>query len=555
MFAIRSLRLKMLVPALVTVIATLLATAMSLSLSGRSAATLASARQKNLAALIFHKDMYAKLSELNALTKWVGETDYYAQNIVFAENLYYDMADRFSKDGPAVLGKEQSEKTLAALDKYWEVANTDAARRISNRLRFKEERSKRTNALAASGTSAEEQKALAQTAEVDNMYLALYKEFEAGANDAQQQMGDALDGAVKLQRNSILWGGLILLAAAVFGALIAWFVSGATSRPVHTLSQAALRIAQGDLTQAIQVETQDEIGTLAQSFQQMVSRLRELVATLKAASEEMASAAEQLSDHTRAQSAMLERQASGVAETSSTTRELEQSSSVAASRAASVLEVARRAGEMSETGRAAAEESAGELRRIQGSVEGIVTQSTQLLDQARQVGEIVETVRDLATQSHVLSLNASIEAAKAGEAGKSFAVVAQEVRALAEQSGSGATRIGKMVEDILSAVQSTRDMTERGSQGMSGSLNRIRASGDSLREIGVVVRETSEAAMHIASAVQQQSTGITQIALAMRDLDKGMEETVGRIRALEVSAQQVAETATRISGVAAEFRL
>ena len=180
-------------------------------------------------------------------------------------------------------------------------------------------------------------------------------------------------------------------------------------------------------------------------------------------------------------------------------------------------------------------------------------QSAHLLEQARQVGDIVETVRDLATQSHVLSLNASIEAAKAGEAGRSFAVVAQEVRALAEQSGHGANRIGKMVEEILSAVQSTRDITERGSHGMAGSLDRIRASGDSLREIGVVVRETSDAALHIASAVQQQSTGITQIATAMRDLDRGMEETVGRIRALERSAQLVAETATRISAVAAEF--
>ncbi|HYD40846.1 MAG TPA: methyl-accepting chemotaxis protein, partial [Anaeromyxobacter sp.] len=255
----------------------------------------------------------------------------------------------------------------------------------------------------------------------------------------------------------------------------------------------------------------------------------------------------------RAQSAMLERQASGVAETSSTTRELEQTSSVAASHAASVLEVARKAADMSAAGQQAAERSAGELERIQASVESIVGQSSHLYDQARQVGDIVETVRDLATQSHVLSLNASIEAVKAGEAGKSFAVVAQEVRALAEQSGASATTIAKMVEDILTAVQATRETTERGSQGMAGSLGQIRASGDSLREIGSIVRETSDAALQIASAFQQQSTGIGQIAAAMRDLDKGMEETIGRIRALELSSQQVAETATRISGIANEF--
>jgi methyl-accepting chemotaxis protein len=351
----------------------------------------------------------------------------------------------------------------------------------------------------------------------------------------------------------VLAGALILLVSAVLTAVSAFLIANRASRPLRTLSAIALRVAEGDLTQEVKVESDDEVGTLARSFQRMVARLRELVGTLKVAAQELAVAAEQLSDHTRAQSAMLEMQASGVAETSSTTRELEQTSSVAASRAASVLEVARRAAEMSDAGRDSAEKSAGELQRIQASVESIIGQSSGLLDQARQVGDIVETVRDLATQSHVLSLNASIEAAKAGEAGKSFAVVAQEVRALAEQSGESAARIGKIVEDILSAVQGTRDTTERGSRDMSASLAQVRSSGESLREIGAIVRETSDAALHIASAVQQQSTGIAQIASAMRDLDRGMEDTIGRIRALELSAQHVAETATRISAVAAEF--
>jgi methyl-accepting chemotaxis protein len=357
------------------------------------------------------------------------------------------------------------------------------------------------------------------------------------------------------QEAAVWVASAVLVVAAALSLAFAWSFSGRLSGPIRALSSSALQVASGDLRQDIPPGSDDEVGQLATSFQRMVVRLRELVGVLSSTSREMALAVDQLSEHTRAQSSMLEMQASAVAETSSTTRELEQTSSVAASRAASVLEVAKRAAEMSDAGLAAAERNAGELLRIQGSVDGIVAQSTQLLEQTRQVGDIVETVRDLATQSHVLSLNASIEAAKAGEAGKSFAVVAQEVRALAEQSGEGASRIAKMVENILTAVQSTRVTTEHGSQAMTGSLTQVRASGDSLREIGGIVRETSDAALQIATAVQQQSTGIAQIAVAMRDLDKGMEETIGRIRALEVSAQEVTEAATRISGVAAEFRV
>jgi methyl-accepting chemotaxis protein len=539
----------------VAVLSTLLATGITMLMSRNAARKLEAARAKSLPTMIFFKDMDASLAKCDALLKYVGESEEWGKQINEPEDVYLDMGDRFAKDGEKAAGKERSDALLAALDKYWEAAKLDAANRVASRIRFKQERAKRPDGYHASGLTMEERAALTRTAEIDDQFKELYKKFEDGSKEAQKAMDEALADADTEQSRSIWIGALILLTSAVLAAFVAWLVSGTTSRPIHNLSQAALRIAEGDLTQEVKIESEDEIGVLARSFGQMVARLRELVSTLKSASEEMATAAEQLSDHTRAQSAMLERQASGVAETSSTTRQLEQSSSVAASRAAAVLEVARRAAEMSDAGRTAAEESAGELSRIQGSVAGIVSHNAQLLEQARQVGDIVETVRDLATQSHVLSLNASIEAAKAGEAGRSFAVVAQEVRALAEQSGQGATRIGRMVEDILTAVQSTRDMTQRGSLGMAGSLDRIRASGESLREIGGIVRETSDAALHIASAVQQQSTGITQIAVAMRDLDKGMEETVGRIRALEMSAQLVAETATRISGVAAEFRL
>ena len=552
---IRSLRWKLLLPALVATVATILAAVVTLALSRAAVVKLKAARAKSLPTMIFNKDMHASLAQVDALLKWVGETEEYSKWMGEPEDVYFDMVDRFEKEGAAAVGEAESKALLAELEAYWKANELDVAVRVSNRLKFKQERLKRPDGYHASGLTVEEQAALARTQEITNQFNALYVKFEKGATHAQEAMDKALEDAEAEQRMSLLTGALILLIGAALGIGVSWFVSGSTARPVRNLSRAALRVAEGDLTQQVKVESDDEVGVLARSFQQMVNRLRELVSTLKAAAEEMATAAEQLSDHTRAQSAMLERQASGVAETSSTTRQLEQSSSVAASRAAAVLEVARKAGEMSEAGRTAAEETASELTRIHGSVEGIVSHSVQLLEQTRQVGDIVETVRDLATQSHVLSLNASIEAAKAGEAGKSFAVVAQEVRALAEQSGQSAGRIGKMVEDILAAVQSTRDMTERGSQGMVGSLSRLHASRESLAEIGGIVRETSDAALHIASAVQQQSTGITQIATAMRDLDKGMEETVGRIRALELSAQQVAETATRISGVAAEFRL
>ena len=525
-FSLKSIRGKMVSPALSAAGAAVVAALVTVALLDRSADELAAARTRELPALFFFRDMRADLGRLDALVGSAGEEGL-AERGLESEALYSGMVARLDGEGAAAVGRDEVRSLGADLKAYWEAARTDPARR------------------AGSG----------RPRELYLRFQALYGRLESGARRTQLALEDVLRTAETRQRQSILVGALILLAFALGSAALALWGAGRAVRPVRVLSEAALRIAGGDLTQKISVHSEDELGVLAQSFGKMLLRLRELVSTLKSASEELAAAAEQLSLHTRAQSAMLERQAAGVAETTSTTRQLEQSSSVAASRAAAVIEVAKRAAETSQAGQEAAEKSAGELHRLAGSVESIVAQSSRLLEQTRQVGDIVETVRDLATQSHVLSLNASIEAARAGEAGKSFAVVAQEIRALSEQSGQGAARIAAMVEAILTAVESTRDLTERGSVGMAGSLDQIRASEESLREIGGIVRETSDAALHIAAAVQQQSTGIAQIATAMRDLDGGMEETIGRIRALEASAQLVAETATRISGVAAEFRL
>jgi methyl-accepting chemotaxis protein len=535
-----SMRLKILFPAAVAVLATLLATAVTLVLSSRAAARLDRAEQGDFRSLQLSQEMLSQLQRLQLLLQNFGATGD-ANTLDIADGLLSDMHDRLQADGTAVLGKATADDRRAKIDAYYTLARKAAI----------------IGAGRAVGTqhkpAGEDERA--RVLEADSRFVELSDVWLQDAERARAAMTQGFQEAKGRQRASILVGAGILLLSA-FGSLGfgAW-VAGRLASPIRRLSEVALRVADGDLRHDVVAETRDEVGVLADSFGRMVGRLRHLVTTLQSASGDLAAAAAQLTAHTRAQTRMLERQASGVAETSSTTRELEQVSSMAASQASSVLEVARRATELSEAGRKAAERSADELTRIQGSVDGIVTQSTSFLEQARQVGEVVETVRDLATQSHVLSLNASIEAAKAGQAGKSFAVVAQEVRALAEQSGQGAARIGKMVDEMLSAVENTRDLTERGSRGIAGSLEEVRASGDSLRSIGGVVQETSDAALHIASAVQQQSAGIVQIATAMRDLEKGMAETVEQIRVLEESAQLVGETATRISGVATEFQV
>jgi methyl-accepting chemotaxis protein len=287
----------------------------------------------------------------------------------------------------------------------------------------------------------------------------------------------------------------------------------------------------------------------------MVERLRGMLSALRSTSTELTGAADTLTHLTQAQTELLETQAWNVARTTTTTRDLERSAALASSRTDSVLAVARRAGHVGEAGQSSATRSLEGIGQIRDSVRSIISRSTQLRDQTRQVGEVVESVKDLATRSHVLSLNASIEAQRAGESGKGFAVVAAEMRALADQSGRAAAHIGKTVEDILAAIEATLRVTDASNRGMEGSMTQIRASGESLREIGSIAQQTSEAALQIAAAVTEQGHGIGQIAVAMRELNTGMEATVSRIQEVEEAAVALKKTADRIGEIAHGFRV
>jgi len=526
-------RHKMVLPAVAVAAAALVVAAVTFALSRRAATELDEVEWRHAPALERSRDLEDQLQRLQRqLQDAVLAED--PSGLEVADVTYQEMVRHLDEARAAGVDPAGAETLRHDLAAYAQVARATSTRLIRN---------EQGEAVAAA------------LKDMTTRYAALRDGTAAATARARAAMAGGFQEARSLQARSVLLGSAILLLSAAAAAAFGWWMAAGLARPLEALETAARRIAQGDLTAPIEVGSQDEVGALARSFGAMAARLREIIATLRRSSVELTGAAADLEKATRAQATVLERQASGVARITSTTHELEQTSGVAASRASSVLEVARRAGTFSEQGQGSARQSAEGIRQIQDAMSRVLAQSTQLRDQAEAVGEIVETVKDLATQSHVLSLNASIEAVRAGEAGKGFAVVAAEVRALAEQSGQAAARIGKLVQTILAAIQGTLDLTERSRQGMEGSLGAIRASGESLGEIGAIVKETADAALQIATAVQQQSGGVGQIAGAMRDLNSGMDESLTRIQALEQAAGHLRATSARISEIVAGFRV
>ncbi len=410
-----------------------------------------------------------------------------------------------------------------------------------------------TSARLAQGEHSEE--LAGKVAEMAQRYTALKAELDQAAGDHRREAELAFERVRTVSRSSLLLSLVIMgLAMATSMSLTFWLVRS-TNRPLQSLTLAARRAAQGDLTSTIEVLSQDELGELAASFGTMVGQLRQIIATLQSSSGELTGASAALNRLTDTQLRALQEQAAGLTQTSATTAELQQASALAAGNAESVLAIARQADVYSRTGQTSAEQSLEGLEQIRSRVEAIAARSVELGQRAEMIGNIIDSVRDLADQSHVLSLNASIEAARAGESGKGFAVVASEMRKLAEQSLASARQVATIVQEIQGAIHGTVAITEEGNRSMGGSLEKVRASGDSLREIGAIASKTAEAATQIASAVKQQNTGIEQIASSVTELNRAMQDTLSEIQGVTAATSRLDSMSSQIAEIVQQFRV
>jgi methyl-accepting chemotaxis protein len=300
--------------------------------------------------------------------------------------------------------------------------------------------------------------------------------------------------------------------------------------PVRELSEVTRRIVEeGDLTQEVQVMSTDELGVLAGHFKAMVERLREIPRALSAQAGALGQAVQALEAATAAQSAVVTRQATALQETQVTAEEIRQTSQVASRSAEGILGDIAKAESAGERGSAALEQSLQGLADILESVKGTSGSINELGERTRQIGGITGTVKDLADQSNMLALNAAIEAVRSGEHGKGFALVAREIRRLADQSIQSTERVREILESVRGAVGQAVAGSEDGARKVEASLQQMRASAESLRALATVVRDSSAAVRQIATAVNQQNTGVNQVFAAVVDQNKMMEESVKQL--------------------------
>jgi methyl-accepting chemotaxis protein len=346
------------------------------------------------------------------------------------------------------------------------------------------------------------------------------------------------------------------LAALAFGACLLVMIPLARvlTRPIGQLSRAALGIAQGDLRQVVSSAGNDEVADLGESFSKMTSELQAMLRELQEAAQVLGQESEDMLGGATRQAAMASQQSASVAEMNVSVREIAHTASAALDQADRVLAVTHTAEESSRAGAAVVEEAVASTAQVERHVGAIGERLGDLSGRVGQIGEIIETVEDLAQQTNVLALNAAIQAAHGGEAGKGFVVIAREMRTLAEKSGAAASGVPRLLGEIVASTRAAAAATQQGSETARGTAALARRAGEAIGNLAGVSRESAAAASQIAVSARQQATGVNEIVAALAQLARAADGSVEGGEEMRRAAERLSAVSARLTSLAQRYR-
>ncbi|WP_219097354.1 methyl-accepting chemotaxis protein [Pseudomonas sp. UMAB-40] len=324
---------------------------------------------------------------------------------------------------------------------------------------------------------------------------------------AYNQDGAKAAGVLAEENYNTAVNGIILVSvvASLLTVLLAWLLTRSIVTPLNRAVQAAETIAGGNLTKAIEIDGKDEPARLLGALSVMQDNLRKTIEQIAGSATQLGAAAEELSTVTQEASRGLQQQ----------NNEIEQAATAVNEMTAAVEEVARNAVSTSEASSQSTQAAREGRDRVVETVDAIQTmthdvQNTSLMieglaAQGRDIGKVLDVIRAIAEQTNLLALNAAIEAARAGEAGRGFAVVADEVRALAHRTAQSTQEIEKMVAGIQNGTGEAVSSMQQSNQRTQSTLEMARAAGVALEQITQSIHLINERNLVIASASEEQA--------------------------------------------------
>ncbi|WP_238482500.1 methyl-accepting chemotaxis protein [Noviherbaspirillum aridicola] len=328
----------------------------------------------------------------------------------------------------------------------------------------------------------------------------------------------------RLRAIAIATGALALLG---FAAALLLIVRRTVSRPLAAATEAAERLAAGDLTVRLEIARHDEIGRLMGAMNGISQGLSSMVATIRRGTEDVSSASAQIATGNQDLSARTEQQSSALAQTAASMEELTASVAQNADHARQANDLAASASSIAEQG--------GEV------VSQVVDTMGSIADSSRRIVDIIGVIDGIAFQTNILALNAAVEAARAGELGRGFAVVASEVRSLAQRSAAAAREIKALIDDSAGKVDTGSKL--------------VGDAGRTMEDVVESVRKVSAIMAEITSATAEQRQGIGQVNDAMIGMEQVTRQNAAMVEEAAAAAQAMQQQAARLAEAVSVFRL
>jgi methyl-accepting chemotaxis protein len=340
----------------------------------------------------------------------------------------------------------------------------------------------------------ERMKTLSRNNQVDELRTLLGNDLQTNSEavnavlarltDINNQQAEAFNQSAEQQASTAFnWVVTLLVIASGLTLLFAWLLTNSITKPIANALDAAEEIAKGNLTRPITVDGSDEAGRLLRAMATMQDKLRDTLQRISGSATQLASAAEELNSVTDESARGLTQQNNEIEQAATAVNEMTSAVEEVARNAVSTSEASRNATTSAGDGRDLVQETVGAIERMSADVQSTATLIGNLADESRDIGKVLDVIRGLADQTNLLALNAAIEAARAGEAGRGFAVVADEVRALAHRTQQSTSEIERMIGSIQSGTEQAVDSMRNSTERAESTLNIARGAGMSLDTI------------------------------------------------------------------------
>ncbi|MBW4795774.1 methyl-accepting chemotaxis protein [Pseudomonas tolaasii] len=383
----------------------------------------------------------------------------------------------------------------------------------------------------------------------------LNKSLEDMISFNQQGVQNAADSAAQMYSSAQWVVGLIILCALVATLLLAWLLTRSIAAPIAQALTVARTIAAGDLSQPVVVTGHDEPAQLLTALATMQQQLRSTIHGISESAQQLASAAEEMSSVMEQSTRGLQAQNDEIEQAATAVNEMSAAVDEVAGNAVSSAEASKASDEDSKHGHYQISETISSIQNLVDEVLGASNKAEGLAVQAQDISKVLEVIRGIAGQTNLLALNAAIEAARAGEAGRGFAVVADEVRSLAQRTQDSTEEIEQMITGIQQGTQDTVGALNSSAEHAGQTLQRANSAGSALEKITAAISQISQRNLVIASAAEQQALVAREVDRSLVNIRDLSTQTAAGATQTSAASQELSRLAVDLNAMVTRFVL